>query len=279
MSYEKTIFIETTCYDGSPDIPALALLRLSTEKLKRLHQTFSLSPSQQPRLLILPFQWWPHESDFEIQGVEVSASQSGALIFSPSSKEIPMQTIGIPKEALHAIRTSSVTHTHHTIGTSALFHEQVVKMWGPHNFHFHNGASEIPSFQKREIAAERIFNLYIYAENDVIRELGVTVRAANGSPEDKISLLQRTNKEDLTNARRFPVPSRYTLRAVGGTSQPGALTHDQFNQLAAEGKLLKIFEEVLIALDSPRSPLYCVTPVVNGAIPMFTTVVRTKEAA
>ena len=277
MSYEKTIIIETNCYDGSPDNPALAFLRLSTEKLKRLHQALSLPLSQRPNEIILPFQWWPIDSDYEIQGIKVSAGKSGALILSPSSDEVEMQTIGVPGEALHAIRTSSVTHTHHVIGASDLFCELVVRMLGPLNIHFHKGVIETPSSQKRKIAAERIFNLYIYADDDVICELGATVREANGSPEEKLCILQLANKEDLVNARRFPVPSRYSMAAADGIARTGALTHDQFNQLASTGQLLVVFKEVLTALGAPRSPLYCSSPVVNGVLPEMTTVVRTKH--
>ena len=275
MSYEKTIIIETTYNDGSPEIPALAFLRLDTANLKHLHQSFAAPSSQQPNFAILLFQWWPYDSEYEIQGVKVSANTSGALTFSPNSDEITMRTIAVPKEVLHAIRISSVTHTHHIIGSSDLFREQVAKKLGSANFHFHTAVWDGATPQKREIAAERIFNLYIYAENDVIRELGATVRESNGSPEDKLSVLQRFNKEDMVKARRFPVPSRYTLRAAGGTAQTGALTHDQFNDLAAAGQLLNVFDEVLIALDSPRPPLYCVSPVINGALPAMSTIVRT----
>jgi hypothetical protein len=268
MSYEKTIIIETNCCDGVPEIPALAIMRLSTEKLKRVQRVFSLP--------LLPFQWWPYDSDYEIQSVEVTSGKSGELIFSLADNEIQTQTIGVPEEALHAIRTSSVTHTHHTIGTNNLFHEQVVKLFGPLNIHFHNGVVETPFAQKRVIASERIFNLYVYVENDVIRGLGATVREANGSPEEKLSLLQRTNKDDLVNARRFPVPSRYLLNAAGRTTQIGQLTHDQFNRLAAAGQILDIFAEVLSTVGAPVPPLYCVSPVVNGALPVMATVVRTK---
>lgn len=125
---------------------------------------------------------------------------------------------------------------------------------------------------------ECIYNLYIYVNNDIISELGVAIREAYGSDESKIRLLQSTHMTDLAGARRFPVPSRYSIVFADGVKQPGMLAHDTFNYLASMNQHLAVFEDLFSAIGAPRAPLTIITPIVNGAIPKTLTVAITPLA-
>ena len=110
---------------------------------------------------------------------------------------------------------------------------------------------------------ERVFNLFVFIEDDIIRRIGAVMHEMDGSDEDKLAFLQFQFATDLPEAKRYPVPSRYIL-INDGERYPGAISYDGFMELASIGRQTEFFEEVFKELKAPPRPLMCVTPVVDG---------------
>jgi hypothetical protein len=87
---------------------------------------------------------------------------------------------------------------------------------------------------------EKIFNLFLFVENDIIVGLGARCHQPDG---EKLALLQRQVKHDLPGAVRFPVPKRYPLVFSDGTTGTG-LQYQSYQKLALLNRHLDLFEEV-----------------------------------
>lgn len=121
---------------------------------------------------------------------------------------------------------------------------------------------------------ERVFNLFLFVNDGRIRELGVSIHEAIGSDSSKLKLLQRKVNDDLLRARRFAVPNRYRAVTGNGVMEAGVLSHGVFNELASARKHLDVFEELFKAVGAPRDPLTCITPVVDGVVPLIEEVLK-----
>jgi hypothetical protein len=112
-------------------------------------------------------------------------------------------------------------------------------------------------------ANEKIFNLFLFIEGDLVTKLGCRCHEMGGSDRDKLAFLQASVNSDLVEASEFPVPDRYLLVAQGGTRSVG-LRYDGYMQLSTLGRHLEVFEEVFSHFDGPSNPLTCITPIVDG---------------
>ena len=85
-----------------------------------------------------------------------------------------------------------------------------------------------PSSQRRSAqaneskgqASERIFNLFLFVDGELITKLGGVCHEKSGSDRDKLSFLQANVNDDLPNAIDFSVPGRYQLATSSGL-KPG----------------------------------------------------------
>jgi hypothetical protein len=68
---------------------------------------------------------------------------------------------------------------------------------------------------------EKVLNLFLFVEDDIIVGLGARCHHAEGSDREKIAFLQRQVKHDLAQADRFPMPTRYHLVFPDGTTGTG----------------------------------------------------------
>lgn len=110
---------------------------------------------------------------------------------------------------------------------------------------------------------ERLFNLFVFVDDGIIRELGAATHDRAGTDQEKLKFLQAQVSTDFSATRRFPVPSRYILVKPGAADDAG-LQYRAFQALTQSGRHLEVFEEVFAALEGPDNPLFCITPVVNG---------------
>jgi hypothetical protein len=110
---------------------------------------------------------------------------------------------------------------------------------------------------------EKIFNLFLFVENDIIVGLGARCHHADGTDGEKLALLQRQMKHDLPGAERFPIPERYSLVLPDGRSGTG-LHYQSYQKLALLQRHLDLFEEIFTHFGASDNPLMCITPAVDG---------------
>jgi hypothetical protein len=111
---------------------------------------------------------------------------------------------------------------------------------------------------------ERVFNLFLFCTDDIIRQLGAICHEISGSDEEKLAFLQSRVSTDFPTAKRYPVPDRYVLVLPGSPGRPGLLRYQTFRELASVGKQIELFEEIFEDQGAPRNPMMCVTPIVDG---------------
>jgi len=125
---------------------------------------------------------------------------------------------------------------------------------------------------------EQVFNLFLFVNDGLIRELGISIHEVNGSDATKLKHLQRNVNGDFPRARRFAVPRRYAAATGNGVIEAGVLTHNLFNEMALVGRQVAVFEEMFTAVGAPRDPLTCITPVVDGVIPKIDAFLKTSHS-
>jgi hypothetical protein len=131
-----------------------------------------------------------------------------------------------------------------------------------------NSAAIILEFEgKREnrVVKEKIFNLFLFVENDIIVNLGARCHQADGSDREKLSFLQRHVKHDLPEAVRFPIPNRYHLILPDGSTGTG-LQYLSYQKLTFLRRHLDVFEEVFAHFGASDNPLMCITPIVDDKV-------------
>ena len=111
-------------------------------------------------------------------------------------------------------------------------------------------------------ASEKIFNLFLFVDGELITKLGGVCHEKSGSDRDKLSFLQANVNDDLPKAIEFPVPGRYQLMTSSGL-KPG-LRYEGYTKLGELGKHLDVFEEIFAHFNGPPDPLSCITPIVDG---------------
>jgi hypothetical protein len=110
---------------------------------------------------------------------------------------------------------------------------------------------------------EKVFNLFLFIEVDIIVGLGARCHQAEGSDREKIAFLQRQVKHDLASAERFPMPKRYHLVFPDGRTGTG-IQYQSYQQLAMLQRHLDLFEEIFTHFGASENPLMCITPVVDS---------------
>lgn len=113
---------------------------------------------------------------------------------------------------------------------------------------------------------EKIFNLFIFIENDIIYELGVVVHEKQGTDKEKTAFLKSRVTDDYQKAIRFPIPKRYTLKDLSINQTIAAITYENFRMLTHMNLALHVFEDIFESFHAPQSPLVCVTPIIEGQI-------------
>jgi hypothetical protein len=100
------------------------------------------------------------------------------------------------------------------------------------------------------MAAERVFNIFIYFQGDLATDFGVRHHQVDGSEQQKSAYLAARLNADHPVARRFPLPRSFTSA--------------QWRAAQRHGQVLDYFEEALVLYRAGGSPLFCLTAVIDG---------------
>jgi hypothetical protein len=111
---------------------------------------------------------------------------------------------------------------------------------------------------------EPIYNLFIFVDNGIIREVGATVHVHDGSDAEKLTFLKQQVEADLNLAKRFSLPEDFKLSFENRIER--AIDYTTYRDLTNQGHALLIFEKAFRELAAPLSPLVVVTPVRNGEV-------------
>lgn len=101
---------------------------------------------------------------------------------------------------------------------------------------------------------ETIFNLYYFCSNGIITQLGAVPYNVSGNDEEKIDYLRSHAKEDFMKCEIFNISDK----------NENTLTIEYYNSLERLGRTLIVFEQVFQFFNAGASPLFCITPIVDG---------------
>jgi hypothetical protein len=111
---------------------------------------------------------------------------------------------------------------------------------------------------------ETVFNLFLFISNNIINEIGVVSHQLNGTDKEKLFFLQSQVDNDLKNAKKIPIPSKFSRSDAG--SHPVLFHHERYNAMMRLGRHLQLFEEIFQNLNAPDKPLLVITSIVDGKI-------------
>ena len=111
---------------------------------------------------------------------------------------------------------------------------------------------------------ETILNLFLFAERDVITELGAVAHCIDGTDQEKLLFLQCQVANDFGKSKRFFIPSKYSHSNIDG--HLAILSKEKYNAMMRCGSHLELFEEIFQSFNLPDEPLVVITTVVNGQV-------------
>lgn len=100
------------------------------------------------------------------------------------------------------------------------------------------------------MAAERIFNIFLYFDDGVARDYGVRHHLIAGHDAEKTRFLLSHVDTDYPVARRFHLSRQFT--------------HAEWFAAHRHGQVLGYFEEAFQLFRAPPAPVYCITAIVDG---------------
>ncbi len=104
---------------------------------------------------------------------------------------------------------------------------------------------------------EKIANIYIIINNNIIKGFRAKEYIISGTDEEKVNHLMENSKGDFEIAIPFDPPM---------DNKGNYMKYRSFAKLAKRGMEHQLFENIFVDLDLPEKPLICVTPVVDGKI-------------
>lgn len=97
---------------------------------------------------------------------------------------------------------------------------------------------------------ETIFSIFVYFQDGVATEYGVQPIRCNGTDVEKLNLLRSRVDKDFKTAHRFSLGRSFTP--------------EEWRAAHRLGNVTDYFEEAFDCYKASRSPLYCLTPIVDG---------------
>jgi hypothetical protein len=111
--------------------------------------------------------------------------------------------------------------------------------------------------------SERVVNLFLYVEGELIKSLGATAHDFDGNDEQANAFLQSRVAADAPYAIRYPIPVANIKTWLGVDAGQG-LPLETFDYFRRMGKGIWLFEDALQKLNAPQTPLVCTTFIVDG---------------
>jgi hypothetical protein len=140
-------------------------------------------------------------------------------------------------------------------------------------YHFKLAAST----SSKDEVSEPVFNLFVYVSDGIINRVGAVRHYFSGTDMEKTAFLQSRVKTDLPAAKSYRVPSNYILLTSSGRRSFG-IRYEVFLELMLAQKHLGLFEQAFRDLGASKTPLYCVTPIING-VPRIDAVINPRALA
>ncbi|MGS2762924.1 hypothetical protein [Sinomicrobium sp. M5D2P9] len=111
---------------------------------------------------------------------------------------------------------------------------------------------------------EKIFNLFVYSNLDIISQVGAICHEIEGNDKEKLSFLKSRVNIDFNNVEYFSLPEKISTLYKG--LKRNSIDYNTYRELSYRGEALMIFENVFIKYNAVKNPLVVVTPVRNGKI-------------
>lgn len=111
--------------------------------------------------------------------------------------------------------------------------------------------------------SEKIANLFLYLEGEIIKSLGATAHHFDGNDEQANAFLQSRVAVDESCAIRYPLPVANIKTWLGVDAGQG-LPLEIFYYLRRMGKGIWLFDDALQKVNAPQTPLVCMTFIVDG---------------
>ncbi|MEN3813318.1 hypothetical protein ABH309_17430 [Chromobacterium piscinae] len=97
---------------------------------------------------------------------------------------------------------------------------------------------------------EPVYNIYVFIEANELREMGIKEYYRQGSDDKKLAFLSQRAMLDFSSVQRVPV----------GVPIP----YDEYFARQRLGSDIIVYEPLFSKVKAGSSPLYCVTPVIDG---------------
>jgi len=111
---------------------------------------------------------------------------------------------------------------------------------------------------------EKVFNLFVYSNLEIITQVGAVCHEIEGNDEEKLLFLRNRVNLDFTNAEKFPLPEGISTTFKG--LKRNSIDYNTFRDLSYKGNALMIFENVFLKYSVAKNPLVVITPIRNGQI-------------
>ncbi len=92
----------------------------------------------------------------------------------------------------------------------------------------------------------------------IIDQLGVVVHEFKGTDEEKIAFLKNSVKSD------YKVADKAVVKSCSYKTSDSEFKYSSYCAMSRSGRTIEVFEEIFSRYGASESPLYCVTPIVNG---------------
>ncbi|MEY9104646.1 hypothetical protein ABH994_005557 [Bradyrhizobium yuanmingense] len=110
---------------------------------------------------------------------------------------------------------------------------------------------KITESRAASMSTERVFNIFMYFVEGRATEYGVRHHRLGGSEKEKGDFLLSRVEQDHSIARRFRLSRSFTP--------------EEWLAVHRYGQALEYFEEAFVLFRASAAPVYCITPIVDGA--------------
>lgn len=111
---------------------------------------------------------------------------------------------------------------------------------------------------------EQIYNLFYYADKDIISKVGVVAYKQDGTDDDKIKFLKSKVKDDYKVAQLFDLPDKFKI--LVNDDLINGIDSVSYKNICSQGLGITIFNNVYKYYNAPSDSLIVITPIVDGSI-------------